>query len=141
MSRIGKQPVQIPSGVEVKIEGSKISVKGPKGELSEKLLDGIEVSLEGDVLNVSRQSDSRTHRAYHGLIRALLANDVLGVSTGFEKNLEIVGVGYRANTAGNKIVLNVGYSHQVEMEIPEGISAAVADNVKIKLQGFDKAKL
>lgn len=141
MSRIGKQLIKIPSGVTVEIEGHKVTVKGPKGELSQSVPYGITVSVEDSNIMVARKDDTQQQRALHGLMRALIANDVNGVSNGFERNLEIIGVGYRANQQGNKLVLNVGYSHAVEMEVPEGMTATVADNTKIKLTGIDKAKL
>lgn len=141
MSRIGIQPIQIPSEVEVDIEGHKVTVKGPKGELSQRLIGTIEAKVKDSQVIVTRGNDEQEQRALHGLYRALIANDIMGVYTGFEKNLEIVGVGYRANTQGNKLVLNVGYSHPVEMEVPEGMTIAVTDNTKIKITGFDKAKL
>jgi large subunit ribosomal protein L6 len=138
MSRIGKMPVTVPSGVTVNIKGENITVKGPKGELSRRLPAEMLVKLEGAVLTVSRPSDTKKHRAYHGLTRSLVANMVEGVSKGFEKSLEIVGVGFRAEKAGEKLNLRIGFSHQVEVVPLPGISFAVEGNNRIKVIGIDK---
>ena len=122
MSRIGKQPVDVPDGVEITIEPELVSVKGPKGELSERKSREIDVKQEDGQILVSRPTDRGEHRALHGLTRSLISNMVEGVTNGFEKRLEIQGVGYRANLQGNKLVLALGYSHPVEMEAPAGMS-------------------
>ena len=138
MSRIGKMPIPIPSGVKVNIEGESIRVNGPKGELNRKIPADMIVNLESDVLTVSRPSDSTKHRSYHGLTRSLLANMVEGVSKGFEKNLEIVGVGYRAEKTGDNLTLRIGYSHTVEVTPLPGTSLNVEGNNKITVSGIDK---
>jgi large subunit ribosomal protein L6 len=138
MSRIGKMPVTVPSGVTVDIKGQQITVKGPKGELSREMPPEMLIKLEGDVLTVERPSDAKKHRAYHGLTRSLVANMVQGVSGGFEKTLEIVGVGFRAEKAGEKLNLRIGFSHQVEVEPLPGTSLAVEGANRIKVSGIDK---
>jgi len=138
MSRIGKMPIPIPSGVKVNINGGLVTVNGPKGELSRTIPDDMTVNIESDVLTVSRPSDSKKHRSYHGLTRSLLANMVEGVSKGFEKSLEIVGVGYRAEKTGNKLILRIGYSHPVEITPLPGTSLNVEGNNKIVVSGIDK---
>ncbi len=140
MSRIGRMPVEVPQGVEIKIKGSHVHVKGPKGELEHTFPAAMKITLKDGVLNVQRPSDAREHRALHGMTRALINNMVLGVSKGFEKVLEINGVGYRAEVKGKKLILNVGYSHPVEIDPPEGISFTVDMKIRqIKIQGYDKA--
>ncbi|MGI6358991.1 MAG: 50S ribosomal protein L6 [Bacillota bacterium] len=121
MSRIGRKPIAIPAGVEVKIDGSTITVKGPKGTLTRDLHPEMQLNLDGSVLTVTRPSDQPQHRALHGLTRTLVSNMVEGVSKGYEKRLKAVSVGWRASVQGKKLVLNVGYSHPVEVEPPEGI--------------------
>jgi len=138
MSRIGKLPISVPSGVTVNISGETVAVKGPKGELKRSLPPDMIVKLEGGNLTVSRPSDNKKHRAYHGLTRSLLANMVQGVSKGFEKNLEIVGVGYRAEKAGEKLNLRLGFSHPVEVIPMPGITLNVEANTKIKVSGINK---
>ena len=139
MSRIGRLPVPVPSGVDVKIKGSHVRVKGPKGELQHTFPADMKISLKDEVIEVKRPSDERTHRALHGMTRALINNMVIGVSTGFEKILEINGVGYRAEMQGKDLVLNVGYSHPVIIEPPEGVSFEVDMRIRqIKVQGYDK---
>jgi large subunit ribosomal protein L6 len=138
MSRIGKMPIPIPSGVKVNIEGESITVNGPKGELSRKIPTDMVVNLESDVLTVSRPSDSNKHRSYHGLTRSLLANMVEGVSKGFEKSLEIVGVGYRAEKTGEKLTIRIGYSHPVEVTPLPGTTLNVEGNNRITVSGIDK---
>jgi large subunit ribosomal protein L6 len=138
MSRIGRMPIAIPSGVKVNIEGNTVTVSGPKGELSRSLPSEMLLNLEGDVLTVSRPSDSNQHRSYHGLTRSLLANMVEGVSKGFEKILEIVGVGYRAEKTGNNLTLRIGYSHPVEVVPLPGTSLDVEGNNRIKVTGANK---
>jgi large subunit ribosomal protein L6 len=138
MSRIGKTPVTVPSGVTVDIKGENITVKGPKGELSRRLPAEMVVRLDGNVLMVERPSDAKKHRAYHGLTRSLVANMVDGVSRGFEKTLEIVGVGFRAEKAGEKLNLRIGFSHQVEVKPLPGTSFTVEGINRIKVSGIDK---
>ena len=138
MSRIGKQPIGVPDGVEISIEPELVSVKGPKGELAERKSREIEVKQEnGDIL-VTRPTDRGEHRALHGLTRSLIANMVEGVTNGFEKRLEIQGVGYRANLQGNKLVLALGYSHPVEMEAPPEIEFEVPQPTRIVVRGISK---
>ena len=138
MSRIGKMPIPIPTGVKVNIQDDTVTVNGPKGELSRKIPTDMIVNLDNDVLTVSRPSDSNKHRSYHGLTRSLLANMVEGVSKGFEKNLAIVGVGYRAEKTGDKLTLRMGYSHPVEVTPLPGTSLSVEGNNKITVSGIDK---
>ncbi|GAB6177892.1 50S ribosomal protein L6 [Desulfobaculum senezii] len=137
MSRIGKRPIAVPSGVEITVGKSQVDVKGPKGSLSTPLHHKIEVKQEGSELVVTRVDDSGLARAQHGLRRSLLANMVEGVTKGFEKTLEVVGVGYRVNVQGKKVVLNVGYSHPVEFDLPAGIEAK-AEGTKLTISGCDK---
>lgn len=138
MSRVGRMPIAVPPGVTVNIEGERVTVSGPKGELSRSLLPAMRINLEGDTLTVSRPSDSKQHRSQHGLTRSLLANMVDGVSKGFEKTLEIVGVGYRAEKAGDNLVFRIGYSHPVEVIPLPGISLAMEGNNRIKITGISK---
>lgn len=139
MSRIGRMPVPVPKGVDVKIKGSSVHVKGPKGELQHTFPAAMRISMKDEVIEVTRPSDERTHRALHGMTRALINNMVVGVSTGFEKILEINGVGYRAEVDGKNLVLNVGYSHPVVVEPPEGIEFEVDMRIRqIKIKGYDK---
>ena len=139
MSRIGRMPIEVPGGVQVDIKGSNVHVKGPKGELKRTFSSLIGIKMDGNVITVERKSDAPTERALHGTTRAVLANMVHGVSTGFEVVLEVEGVGYRAELKGKNLVLNVGYSHPVEMEPPEGISfEADAKTRQIKVLGYDK---
>ena len=120
MSRIGRKPISLPPGVEIKIEDNIITVKGPKGVLSQAIPEDITIEQQESELLVTRPSDAKRHRAMHGLARALVANMVTGVTTGFEKKLEMVGVGYRAQMQGSKLVINIGFSHPVEVEPPAG---------------------
>jgi large subunit ribosomal protein L6 len=138
MSRIGKMPIPVPSGVTVSIKDGDISVKGPRGELSRTIPAEMLVKLKDDKLTVSRPSDSKKHRAYHGMTRSILANMVEGVSRGFEKTLEIVGVGYRAEKTGDKLTIRIGYSQPVEVEPLPGITLAVEGNNRIKVSGINK---
>lgn len=139
MSRIGRMPIPLPQGVEVEIKGNEVWVKGPKGELSRSFNPAIAISLNEGTLTVSRPSDDRIHRSLHGLTRSLLANMVEGVSKGFQKNLELVGVGYRAQKVGEKVVLQVGYSHPVEITPLSGVSVVVVEAQRVSVQGIDKA--
>ncbi len=138
MSRIGKLPIPVPAGVTVDIAGNNVTVKGPKGELKRSLPAEMHIAMEGANLVVTRPSDNKKHRAYHGLTRTLLANMVTGVSKGFEKTLDIVGVGYRAEKTGDKLTLRLGFSHQVEVEPIPGLTLAVEGNNKIKVSGINK---
>ena len=142
MSRIGKQPITIPAGVEVKIgANNEITVKGPKGTLVQTMSSEMMIKIDGSTVVVERPSDAKEHRALHGLTRTLVANMVIGVSEGYTKNLEINGVGYRAAKQGNKLVMNLGYSHQVEMEEPDGIKIDVPQPNQIIISGYDKQKV
>jgi large subunit ribosomal protein L6 len=131
-------PIAVPSGVTVNIAGESVTVKGPKGELNRCLPSEIRINMEGNTLTVSRPSDSKKHRSYHGLTRSLLANMVEGVSKGFEKTLEIVGVGYRAEKSGDKLMLRLGFSHPVEVIPLPGITLSVEGNNRIKISGINK---
>jgi large subunit ribosomal protein L6 len=138
MSRIGKAPIPVPGGVTVSLNGLDVSVKGPKGQLSRTLPEGVTVAQDGNTLVVSPSSDSRRSRERHGLCRTLVANMVEGVSQGFTRKLEIVGVGYRAAVQGKKLVVSAGYSHQVEMVPPDGVTFAVDGNTTVLVSGPDK---
>lgn len=139
MSRIGNAPIEIPQGVEVKVaQGNNVTVKGPKGTLSQVLNDEMSIDIKDGIINISRPSDVKRHKSLHGLTRALLNNMVVGVTNGFTKELEINGVGYRAQKQGNKLVLNLGYSHPVEMEEISGIEIEVPAPNKIIVRGIDK---
>lgn len=138
MSRIGKLPITIPDKVTIDLKDSQVTVKGPKGTLARELPDLVVVEQDGNTLQVAVQNNSRLARQRHGLCRTLVANMVEGVSKGFEKKLQIQGVGYRAQAQGKKLTLNVGYSKPVEMEMPEGISVAVEKNTEITISGIDK---
>lgn len=141
MSRIGKKPVAIPNGVEVNIEGNMVTVKGPKGTLARNFHSDINFKVENNEVIVERPSDNRNHRALHGTTRSLIAGMVEGVSNGFAKTLELVGVGYRAQKKGNKLVLNVGYSHPVEVTPLEGIEIDVPSQTQIVVKGIDKQRV
>ena len=138
MSRIGRKPITLPKGVDVSVKGERIVVKGSKGELSTHMMPGVNLEIEGGVVNVSRENDEKQTRASHGLIRALVANMVTGVSEGFQRTLELVGVGYRAQKQGSKLVLSLGYSHPIEFEEPTGIEIVVENPIKIVVKGIDK---
>ena len=138
MSRIGNKPIQIPSGVTIEIAESLVTVKGPKGELSQYINDGIVLTQEEDQVLVSRQTELKEHKALHGLIRSLVANMVEGVSSGFEKTLELVGVGYRVQQSGKGVNLQLGYSHTIDVQPKEGITFELEGNNLIKIQGIDK---
>lgn len=142
MSRIGKKPVDIPAGVDVKLLDNTIKIKGPKGELQWTLPLGTKAAVVENRILVERENDLKKNRALHGLSRNLVANMVTGVTTGYQRVLEIVGVGYRAQVQGNKIVLSLGYSHPVEFNLPDGITAAVDQKqTQITLTGIDKQKI
>ena len=141
MSRIGIKPITLPAGVEVRIDGNVVSVKGPKGELQETISPLLSVENKDGVVTVSRDSDEAEKRAQHGLARTLIDNMVTGVTNGFEKKLVLVGVGYKAEKKGNKLVMNLGYSHPVEMEDPEGITTETPDANTILVKGINKAQV
>ena len=138
MSRIGNKPITVPENVEVKLDGNKITVKGPKGTLERTVNDNISIKLENGVIVVARPNDEKENRSLHGLTRTLINNMIEGVSNEFSKQLEINGVGYRAAKQGNKIVLTLGYSHPVEMVEPEGITYEVPNPNSIIVKGIDK---
>ncbi len=141
MSRVGKKPIAIPSGVEVKLDGTKLTVKGPKGTLEKEIHPDMKVTIADNEIVVERPTDNKEHRALHGTTRSIVSNMVEGVSKGFEKGLELVGVGYRANKSGNKVVLNVGYSHPVEIEPINGIELDVPSQTSIVVRGIDKERV
>ena len=124
MSRIGKSPVTIPSGVEVKVDGNLVTVKGPKGELSQEVDSCVAMNIDGDTITFSRESDAPDHRSKHGLYRSLINNMIIGVSEGFKKELEVIGVGYRANAQGQRLELALGYSHPIVIEFPNEIKVS-----------------
>jgi large subunit ribosomal protein L6 len=138
MSRIGRLPIPVPSGVDVTIEGRRVTVKGPKGQLSRELHPDMQVSREDDAIVVTRPTEQKTHKQLHGLTRTLVNNMVVGVTDGYRKGLEITGVGYRAAKTGEKLVLNLGYSHQIEIEPPSGISFEVENPTRLAVVGIDK---
>jgi large subunit ribosomal protein L6 len=142
MSRIGNMPIEVPKGVTVDVdEGNFVAVSGPKGELAQQLSPRMSIDRDGDTITVSRPSDGRDDRAIHGLTRSLLANMVIGVTEGFEKRLEIQGVGYRAEMQGKQLLMRLGYSHDVIFDPPEGIEFVVEDNTKIIVRGADKQQV
>ncbi len=138
MSRIGLKPIPVPQDVKITLEGDKVTVKGPKGQLSQVIPAGMEIVSETEQLQVKRASDEKQHRSLHGLTRSLVANMVEGVTKGFQKDLELVGVGYRAAKQGKNLVLSVGYSHPVTIEPEEGIEIDVPAPTKISVKGIDK---
>lgn len=141
MSRIGKLPIPLPKGVEVEIGKGQVSVKGPKGSLEERIPGGITAKLEDGQVVVSRRNDSKQQRAFHGLVRSLLANAVKGVTEGFSKNLEIHGVGYRAEPKGKSVIFTLGYTHTIDFPVPEGIEIAVDRNTRIKVSGISRQQV
>ena len=141
MSRVGKMPIEIPSGVEFSVSGQKITVKGPKGTLERELHERVSVSVEDGVAAVGRVDDTRESRALHGLSRALVANMVTGVSDGFRRELDIVGVGYRAALKGSDLEMQLGFSHPVAFAAPEGITFEVPEQTKIVVSGIDKEQV
>ncbi len=142
MSRIGKQAIDIPKGVDIKVDDANVKVKGPKGETASRCPTGIKVSVNEGKILVERSSEEKNVRALHGLTRSLIANMVSGVSTGYQRVLEISGTGYRAQVQGNKLVLALGYSHPIEFELPAGVKAAVDQKqVQITLTGIDKQQI
>lgn len=141
MSRIGKKILEIPQGVTLTNNGNVITVKGPKGELTRAFHPEMTIKVEDNVLTVERPSDNKEHRSLHGTTRAILGNMVEGVTKGYERGLELIGVGYRASKSGNKLVLNVGYSHPVEIQPEQGIEIEVPSNTKIVVKGIDKERV
>ena len=141
MSRIGKMPIEIPAGVNVDIKGSVVTVKGPKGTLTKELHSDMIIKKEGTQITVSRPSEAKMHKALHGLTRTLVNNMVEGVTNGFQKALDVNGVGYRAQKQGKKLVLTLGYSHPVEMEEPDGITVEIPAPNKIIVKGCDKQEV
>ena len=141
MSRIGKNPIDIPSGVEVKLNGNVVEVKGPKGSIQTEFDPAIDIAIEDNQVIVTRPNDNKDIRALHGLYRTLIANNIEGVVNGYEKKLEIIGTGYRAQKQGKKLNLNLGHSHPIELEDPEGIEVEVPSNTEITVRGIDKQKV
>ncbi|KUG60542.1 50S ribosomal protein L6 [Nesterenkonia jeotgali] len=141
MSRIGRLPITIPAGVEVKLEGRQVSVRGPKGELSRSLAEGITVENEDGTLTVSRPNDERESRSLHGLTRTLINNMIIGVTEGYSKKLEIVGTGYRVLAKGSDLEFALGYSHPVPVKAPQGITFAVDSATKLSVSGIDKQQV
>ena len=141
MSRIGRAPIELPAGVDFKVEGKHLTVKGPKGSLEMDVVPEIDVAVEGNVVHVTRPSDEKAYRSLHGLTRTLIHNMVLGVTEGFQKTLEINGVGYRAQKSGKTLTLFLNYSHPVEMTDPEGVESTVEGQNKITIAGIDKEKV
>lgn len=140
MSRIGKKPIPIPKDVDIKIEGDLLTVKGPKGELKRRIHSDMRLSIDKEKIEVSASDETRDSRALHGLFRMLISNMVTGVTKGFERALEIVGVGYRVELNGRTAVFNLGYSHPIDFELPDGIDAKI-DKMRITLSGIDKELL
>ncbi|EMD7415434.1 50S ribosomal protein L6 [Enterococcus faecalis] len=138
MSRIGNKVVVLPAGVEIKQDGNNITVKGPKGELTHEFSSDIKMNIEGNEVTFTRPNDSKEMKTIHGTTRANFNNMVVGVSEGFQKALELIGVGYRAQVQGNKLTLNVGYSHPVEMTAPEGVTFEVPANTQVIVKGINK---
>jgi len=141
MSRIGLKPIQIPQGVEVTVQDKVVTVKGPKGELTQTIHDSMEVKVEENEVEIVRPNDAKENRSLHGTTRSLVANMVEGVSNGFKKELEIIGVGYRAQLQGTKLVVGAGYSHPVELEAEENIEFEVPKNTEIIVKGIDKERV
>jgi large subunit ribosomal protein L6 len=141
MSRVGLKPIPVPSGVSVDLRLPTVTVKGPKGTLTQDVPTFCEVKQEGDTICVTRPAESREHRAMHGLTRTLIANMVVGVSEGFSKDLEIVGVGYKAESKGKTVVLTLGFSHPINYAVPEGITVETPEPTKLKVSGIDKQKV
>ena len=138
MSRIGKQPVVLPAGLSARLADGVVTLKGPKGELALKLPETVALAVDGSTLTVTRKGEDKQSRADHGTIRALLQNMLVGLKDGYSRELEIQGVGFKASIAGNKLTMNVGYSHPVEYIVPDGIAVAVTDGTQIKVSGIDK---
>jgi len=141
MSRIGRKPIEIPAGVEVKLDGTTITVKGPKGTLTRELHPNMTVEVEGNTINVSRPNDNKENRSLHGLTRTLISNMVIGVNETFKKELEVNGIGYRCEVKGQELTLKIGYSHDVVMIAPEGVTVEVPNPNKVVISGPDKQKV
>ena len=141
MSRIGRAPITVPAGVEIKLDGNAITVKGPKGTLTREFNENMTVAVDNGILTVSRPNDAKENRALHGLTRTLINNMIVGVTEGFKKELDVNGVGYRVAKEGNKLVMNLGFSHQVIMEEKDGITIEVPGPNKIIISGADKQKV
>jgi len=141
MSRIGLKPIEIPQGVEVKLEGLEVSVKGPKGSLTRNISDAMSINIEENQITIERPNDHKENRSLHGTTRSLISNMIEGVSKGFQKELEIIGVGYRAQLQGSKLVVGAGYSHPVELEAEENIEFEVPKNTEIIIKGIDKERV
>jgi large subunit ribosomal protein L6 len=141
MSRIGKLPITVPTGVTLTVDGNLVKVKGPRGELSHRMPAGITISREGDTMTVARETEETNHKSLHGLTRSLIANMVEGVTNGFQKRLEIQGVGYRAALKGVDLELNVGYSHSVVLKAPQGITFEVPTPTEVIVKGIDKQQV
>ncbi len=139
MSRIGRAPITVPAGVEVKIDGSTVTAKGPKGTLTKTMHSNMSIAMEGNVITVTRPNDNKENRSLHGLTRTLIANMVEGVANGYKKELEINGIGYRAEKKGKDLVMKIGYSHDVIMTEPEGVTVEVPSPNKVIVTGADKA--
>ena len=141
MSRIGKKPIEIPAGVEVKLDGTTITVKGPKGTLTRELHPNMTVEVEGNTITVSRPNDNKENRSLHGLTRTLISNMVIGVNETFKKELEVNGIGYRCEVKGQELTLKIGFSHDVVMIAPEGVTVEVPNPNKVVISGPDKQKV
>jgi large subunit ribosomal protein L6 len=142
MSRIGKQPIPVPKGVDISISGDVVNVKGPRGQLQVKTLPGISAAVEDGNVNVTRTNDEPQTRSFHGLVRALLANATTGVSEGWSKKLEIVGIGYRAESKGKSVIFNVGYSHPIDFAVPDGIEIDIdAKTNLVTVTGIDRQQV
>jgi len=142
MSRIGKLPITVPKGVDISIADEFVTIKGPKGKLQVKLLPGVSAAVEAGTINVTRADDERETRSFHGLVRALLANATTGVSEGWSKELEIVGIGYRAESQGKNVIFNLGYSHPIDFAVPDGIEIDVdAKANKVTVKGIDRQQV
>jgi large subunit ribosomal protein L6 len=141
VSRVGRKPVDIPAGVEIKLDGHTMTVTGPRGTLQRRLHTAMDIAIEGNTVTVTRPTDNREHRSLHGLTRTLVSNMVTGVTSGFQRNLEIIGVGYRAAKQGRKLVLTVGFSHPVEIEPPDGVEIELPNPNAVVVSGADKEKV
>ena len=141
MSRIGLKPIEVPEGVEIKFENNNIQVKGPKGELQQEIHPTMNVNIDGNIITIERANEEKESRSLHGTTRSLISNMIEGVTKGFQRELEIIGVGYRAQKQGNKLVINAGYSHPVEFEQDENIEFEVPKNTEIIVKGIDKQKV
>ena len=141
MSRVGRKPIPLPKGVEVTQQGNEIVVKGPKGSLRTPLIQGLSMKVENGSVVFERGDDERQSRAFHGLMRALIANNVAGVSEGFRRDLDIIGVGYRGEVKGREVVFQLGYSHPIHFKIPEGIDIAVDKSGRVTITGIDRQKV